>query len=357
MLTRHFYELSEVALALHDALRRGAGAEAVWWARELLLSEEDELLNLTVLQAWTVWLGAAAVSWLDAWTAACPAACPAADLGGCRRMTLVAEFAALRLGAGSGRRRPAQAFIMVARGFSDVADPERVATALETNDNFALYRYLGPEYAKSPTGLIEALSGYVETPELFDGFRGAIKTLKGQIQLKHLMAAAATQALCLPEWPAVLVLSPARLAEVATWLNEWEPHIGLRSGRIYKVDAGALPRKHKRGSLAYGSATALMKAGCRFWQSMLDLGDAPDGVAPDGLLPDGLLPDGMPETWTAEEQSLSHPVAAADAVAAEAVVRTIIKPDVRMRAIWGFTPALRKAWHAPLKKLFDGVGV
>ena len=355
MLTRHFYELSEVALALHDALRRGAGAEAVWWARELLLSEEDELLNLTVIQAWTVWLGAAEVSWLDAWialTAAAATAATAPDLGGCRRMALVAEFAALRLSQGSGgSRRPAQAFIMVARGFSDVADPERVATALETNDNFALYRYLGPEYAKSPAGLIEALSGYVETPELFDGFRGAIKTLKGEIQLKHLMGAAAAQALCLPEWPAELVLSQARLAEVATWLGEWEPHIGLRSGRIYKMDAGAFPRKHKRGSLVYGSATELMKAGCRFWQSMLELTLSDDRVA-DGRLPEGMLPEGMPETWSVEDQSLSHPT-----VEAVETVSKLIKPDIRVRAIWGFTPALRKAWHAPLKKHLESAGV
>lgn len=352
MLTRHFYELSEVALALHDALRRGAGAEAVWWARELLLSEEDELLNLTVIQAWTVWLGAAAVSWLDAWTALTATTAGPADLGGCRRMTLVAEFAALRQSQGTRTRwKSAQAFIMVARGFSDVADPQRVATALETNDNFALYRYLGPEYAKSPAGLIEALSGQVETPELFDGFRGAIKTLKGEIQLKHLMAAAATQALCLPEWPAELVVSEARLVEVATWLNEWEPHIGLRSGRIYKVDAGTLPRKHKRGSLVYGSATKLMAAGCRFWHSMLELCFSDNREAEDGVLPDGLLPDGLPETWSAEAQSLSHPATV------ETAVRTIVKPDVRMRAIWGFTPALRKAWHAPLKKLLDGAGV
>lgn len=347
MLTRHFYELSEVALALHDSLRRGAGAEAVWWARELLLSEEDELLNLTAIQAWTVWLGAAAVSWLDAWTAltaACPTAAP--DLGGCRRMALIAEFAALRAAARvPQRRKTVQPFVMVARGFSDVADPERAGVALETNDNFALYRYLGPEYAKSPAGLIEALSGYVETPELFDGFRGAIKTLKGEIQLKHLVAATAAQTLCLPEWPAELVLSQERLAEVATWLGEWEPHIGLRSGRIYTVPS-PLPQRHKRGSLVYGSAAALMKMGCRFWQSMLEL------CMSDNKEPESILPDGIPETWSTEDQSLSHPIAEV-----AAATRTIIKPDARIRTIWGFTPALRKAWHAPLKKLFDGSGI
>jgi len=328
MLTRHFYQLSEVASALHNSLREGLGRESVFWARELLLSEEEDLLHLTVLQAWACWLGAPAVSWLDGWLNVGP------DVGGCKRMTLVAEFTVLRLNT-PRQVSSLQAFVMVARGFADDADPERVTAALESNDFFALYRYLGPEYAKSPSSLIEAVAGFVATPELFDGFRNAIKTLRGEIQLKHLMGAFAVQTLCLPEWPAELAMT--QQTAVATWLAEWEPQLGRREGRIYPIGVYCLPRNHKRGSLVYGSAADLMKEGCRFWQSMLEL--------------DFSLPDGLPSSWSIEDQSVSHgPMAASGK-------RTIIKPAERMFTVWGFYPALRKAWNVSLKKLFDGVGL
>jgi len=333
MLTRHFYELSEVAIALHDSLRRGDGREALFWSRELLLSEEEDLLNLTVIQAWTVWLGAPAVAWLEAWTQVGP------DVGGCKRMTLVVEFTGLRRSLGR-RRAPhtLQGFIMVARGFAPVADTERVVAALETNDFFTLYRYIGPEYAKSPSNLIEAVAAFVETPGLFDGFRNAIKTLRGEIQLKHLIAASAVQTLCLPEWPAELVMGAQ--GEVAAWLEEWEPTIGLRSGRIYPIKPTILPRNHKRGQLTYGSATELMKEGCHFWQSILELGTES-------------LVDGLPSSWSIEEQNRSHSYESGGCCSA----RTIIKPADRMRIVWGFSPALRKTWALPLKKLFDAVAL
>lgn len=331
MLSRHFYELYEVAFALHDSLRRGldCSKESVFWARELLLSEEEDLLHLTVLQAWACWLGAPAVGWLETWLSVGP------DVGGCKRMTLVAEFAVLR-SAGIGRVSPLQASVMVARGFADAADAGRVTAALESNDCFTLYRYLGPEYAKSPSSLIEALSGFVETPELFDGFRNAIKTLRGEIQLKHLLGAFAAQTLCLAEWPAELVLT--QQTAVATWLAEWESQLDRRGGRIYPIGAHCLPRNHKRGSLVYESAADLMREGCHFWQSMLEL--------------DFTLPDGLPSSWSLEDQNISHsPMAAVNGK------RTIIKPADRILAVWGFYPALRKAWTVPLKKLLDGVGL
>jgi hypothetical protein len=331
MLTRHLYGLHEVAYSLHNALRHGHGKEAVFWARELILSEEDDTLYLTMLQAWVVWLGAPAVSWLDLWTML-----DSRDIGGCQRMTLVAEFCRMRNDLPK-RRAPyaLQAFVMAARGFADIQDLGQVETALETNDAFTFYHYLGPEFAKSPLSVIETVAGYVETPELFNGFKNALKNLRGEIQLKRLIGATAVQTLCMSEWPAELEASGQR--EVAGWLKEWEPLLGTSAGRIYTTVA------LKKGGTTYNytSPFAMMReGGCRFWQSLIETIDSEK--SPEALeLVARFFPDGLPE----------GPEAAA------ASGRNVVKPDQRMLAVWGFAPAIRKSWQTPLKQLFDGVGV
>ena len=334
MLSRHFYELGDVVRSLQKALRCAAPQEAVFWARELILSEEDDLLHLTMLQAWASWLGAPAIAWLEAWTVS-----EKREIGGCRRMTLVAEFAILRQTLPKRRAPyPLQAIIMVARGFAAEQNQARVEEAIATNDFFSLYHYLGPEYTKSPASLIEKIASYVETPELFDGFRNAIKTLRGEIQLKHLIAATAVQTFALPEWPAELGLTQER--QTASWLAAWEPAIGRRSARIYPIPASTLPRNYKRASLNYGSAQALMQDGCHFWQSALELSK-----------PESLIIDGLPESWSPEFQATSHgPLPPTSG-------RNTVKPDQRIYALWGFLPAVRKSWHPSLKKLFDGIGL
>jgi hypothetical protein len=334
MLSRNFYELGDVVLALHDSLRQADAKQAVFWARELILSEEDDLLHLTMLQAWAIWLGAPAVSWLEAWTSH-----QEHEIGGCKRMSLVAEFVLIRDTLPKRRAPyPLQAIVMVARGFAAEQNMARVDEAIASNDFFSLYRYLGSEYAKSPASLIEKIASYVETPELFDGFRNAVKTLRGEIQLKHLIAATTVQTFVLPEWPAELQLTQER--QTALWLEEWESTIGQRGGRIYSIKGTILPKNHKRAILEYGSATLMMESGCRFWKSGLELSE-----------PESLLVDGLPESWPSEFQTVSH----GETVAVSG--RNIIKPEQRIYAIWGFMPALRKSWHPPLKKLFDGIGL
>jgi hypothetical protein len=223
---------------------------------------------------------------------------------------------------------------MAARGFADIQDLGQVETALETNDAFTFYHYLGPEFAKSPLSVIETVAGYVETPELFNGFKNALKNLRGEIQLKRLIGATAVQTLCMSEWPAELEASGQR--EVAGWLKEWEPLLGTRAGRIYTTVA------LKKGGTTYNytSPFAMMsECGCRFWQSLIETIDSEK--SPEALeLFARFFPDVLPE----------GPEAAASG-------RNVVKPDQRMLAVWGFAPAIRKSWQTPLKQLFDGVGV
>ena len=86
MLTRHFYELDEVCMALLDTLRHSS-LESVFWARELILSEEDEVLYKTMIKAWLMYLGPDRIDWLTAFTATASTTC---------KLNLIAEFCEIR---------------------------------------------------------------------------------------------------------------------------------------------------------------------------------------------------------------------------------------------------------------------
>ena len=315
MLSIHFYDIDDVCRALLLALRHGRAKEAVFWARELVLSHEEDSLGKTMIKAWLLLLGAPCIQWLDAWTTV------KGDVGGCQRLVLVAEFS--RLVSGYEGRAPYQCFVLAARGFAPVADLEKVGAALGEGDPFRLYWHLGP---MKPVLLAEQLCTYVDSPELFDSIKVAIKA--SVIPMSVLLGAAAVQLLCMSEYPATLVLTCE--ADVASWLCEWEPTVGRRSGRLYELESSVSE------SELLCSAIDLMKKGCAYWQGALVL--VQDDSSHENVV-DLHFPDDIPDEWSRSDRAKSHPV-------------HVVGPsrEDKLKNIWSFTPFLMKPWSAKFKQ-------
>jgi len=297
------------------ALRHGRAKEAVFWARELVLSHEEDSLGKTMIKAWLLLLGAPCIHWLDAW------AVVKGDVGGCQRLVLVAEFS--RLVSSVAGRAPYQCFVLAARGFAPVTDLEKVGLALGQSDAFRLYWHLGP---MKPALLVDGLCDFVDSPELFDSIKVAIKTCLAPTTM--LLAAAAVQLLCMPEYPDTLALTCE--ADVASWLSEWEPMIGRRAGRLYELES-TMPE-----SELLCSALELMKKGCAYWQGVLVL--VQDDSSHENLV-DLHFPDDIPDEWSRSERGKSHPVHVVGA-----------SREDKMKNIWSFTPALMKPWSTKFKQ-------
>jgi len=323
MLTRHLYELDEVCSSLIEALRHRRAKEAVFWARELVLSHEEEALGKIMINAWILLLGAPAIHWLDSWTAIKD------DLGGCTRLVHVADLCRL-----AGRTRaPLKCVVIAARGPADLADGDKVSAAVAANDPFDLYRYAGP---KKPEELITMLCEFVDSPEIFDSLKIAVSGRVG-IQIKTLLSVCAVQALCLSEFPGTLELESE--SDVASWLGEWEPSIGRRNGRQYEIQKPSVTQAE--GLL--GSAVELMGRGTVFWQTELALITNDETLE---YITDKHFPDDIPDEWSSNERSKSHAAAGA-----EPVKRVREDMNQKMEDLFGFSPVLRKSW-LPRLRLF-----
>ena len=324
MLTRHLYELDEVCKALVTALRYRRTKEAVFWARELILSHEDAALEQTMIVAWLLLLGAPCIHWLDAWTGV------KSDLGGCQRLVLVAEMS--RLIAPGVLKAPLKCFYMAARGPAAVADAEAVTAAVSENDMFRLCWHLGP---LKPAELLDALCAFVDSPEIFNTLKLLVAGRGLAAPIKTLLSVSAIHVLCLNELPAEL--EPELSAEVATWLAEWEPLIGRRAGRIYSIE---MPQVMEGDLL--GSAVEVMGRGCAFWQSELALIIGDDSLE---KVVDKQFPDDIPDEWSVTERSKSH------SAVAMAAKRGREDMNQKMAELFGLAPALRKSW-LPRLRLF-----
>jgi len=334
MLTRHFYEVEDVGFCLRQALRTGDVSGAVFWAHELLLSLEDDELHKVMVASWVMFLGAEYIHWFDAWFQIEADS----DIGGCKRLVLVAEFAHMRQGLGRCIG-PCSTFIIAGRGLAPNQDTDKVEAGIGENDAFAVYRYL----ALGPGEIIEGLVGYVDTPTLFDSLKMA---LGHRGVPKVLLAVAACQLLCLPSYPEPLdtTLGPT----VAKLLEAWESGVGHKSGR--RLTVHGLPRRYKQICQKDASWTdfeTLIQKGTQFWR---DLGVLYQDKAARRVLVREYLPDGLPATWTTAEQALSHPVELSEDKVG------LIKTDMRMALIWNFRPALRKEWSKRIDLLLKACG-
>jgi hypothetical protein len=341
MLTRHFYELDEVVWSLKYCLRNGKIKDAVYWAREIILSEEDDVLSICMLESWLLFLGTDGLHWLDAWTNVLYGAVSIGvpiDIGGCKRLVLVAEFC--RLVCSLKRRRlpnTLKTFFIASRGLSPVVggNPDLVSDAVAINDPFSLYWHLGAEYEKKPLSVLDFVSGCVDSPEIFNSYRLIINALRGHSQIKMLLSVASVVTLCMDSIPADLETTLD--SDVASWIGTWEAVLGRRGGRIYAIEEEGLPKGFKRSSQAETllcSATAVMESGCTFWRNVACLIQDDDTLE---SIVGKYFPDDIPDEWSTKDRSLSHPI--------ESKAYTIhIKPEYRIRKLWGFCPVFRKVW-------------
>jgi hypothetical protein len=335
MLTRHFYELETVAYALLDCLRYKKEEEAVFWAREIILSHEDETLSITVVKAWIMYMGAARVDWLDAWFLV-----DDSDVGGCQRLVLIVEFCRRTC----NEKRLWLPFWIAVRGLSPVSDDDRVSIAIAENDPICLYWWLGQQYEKKPSTLVSKLCEFVDCPELFDGIKKGL-ALKLGLHLKTLLAVCAVQVLCLLEYPDRFVASESAGAFVAKLLGSWST--GLRSSRLFPIRSEQLPRGYKRvlqADTLCESAVKVMSSGCKFWQligALIKDDDTLESVTSE------YFPNDIPDEWSIADRSLSHPVALD-------IYKVTMKPEYRIKLVWScrYLPVIRRSWYPDMKLLF-----
>jgi len=330
MLSKNFYECDEVCYALLDSLRYGRSKEAVYWAYELQISHEYELLDKTMIRAWLLFLGAKNIHVLDAWFANEDAE---------YRLRLIMEF-----DCGKRRKVPMmlKTFYIAGRGFSTVADHDKVNAGIESNNPFSVYMWLGPGYEKAPSALLEVIAGFVDSGDLFDGMRKAMAA-SASLQLKILLGAAAVQLLCLSSYPDSYELR-AESATVCDYIREWDGYT-TKARRIYPILERFVPhgggRLTQSVGLNIGWRDILGQRGSAFWKAQLSR--ITDDVSQERVLAE-LFPDDIPDEWGLGAKCVSHPVKSDKYF-------ITMKNSYRMKLIWGHAPVLRRSWDVRLKGL------
>lgn len=333
MLSRNFYECEEVCLALLDSLRKGRSKEAVYWAYELQLSEEHELLEKTIIRAWLLYLGPPNIHWLDAWFAS-----TTED----EKLALIYGFVSLY--PLKKRKVPSmlKTFYIAGRGFSDKQDMERIDTGIAGNDPFSVYWWVGPGYEKSPSALVEFVAGFVDSVELFDSLRKALASI-GSLQMKNLLGAAAVQLLCLSSYPDSYCIGEEALKDVSAYKEEWD--FEGKERRLYPILETML--LHGGGRVTQNEGINIcwrdiLTKGCVFWKRQMER--IVDDTSQEAVYTE-LFPDDIPDEWGLEPKNISHPVKSDS-------YKMHTKQNYRMKLVWGFSPILRKAWEPRIKALF-----
>lgn len=331
MLTRHFYDLEEVGFALLDSLRYKRSEEAIFWAREILLSEEKDVLNKIMVQAWILYMGAKRIDWLDAWF----------HLDS-DKLLLVNEFCK-RDSNGKGYLT----FWIACRGLSPVASEERITLALAENDPICLYWWLGPLYDKKPSAIINTISGFVDSPDIFNSLQKAMATTIS-LQLRILLSVCAVQVLCLTSFPEPLISTDNDFVKklVDTW------SVGRRSSRIFTIKPEHLPHGYKRSlqkDTLCVSAIKIMANGCIFWKSIEAL--IKDDISQEQII-DKYFPDDIPDEWSISDRAKSHPINLDEYF-------VHIKHEYRLRLNWNpkRVPFIYNAWRPTLTLLFKACSV
>ena len=323
MLTRYLYDCDEVCYALIDSLYRGRSEEAVFWARELLLSKEDIVLEKTVVRAWLLFLGAPNIHWLDAW------------FNGLDKLTLISEFSTLMK---RGRSVASlKTFVIAGRGLSPEQNMDRVNAAINENDPFSFYWWVGAAYKKTPSALMKFIKEFVEDPVLFGSLEKALALFPG-IPMKMLICISAVQLLCLKSYPPDYVLGS--LVEMPVLEDS------MKANRVYPILANMLSQKHKRveqsDALCKTQKEIIGCAGSKFWNEVNE-----KIVDDDSLeeLTEELFPDDTPDEWSVQERNKSHPVEFIS-------YKRFIKTSYRAKLLWGFAPALKKEWSVRIDSIF-----
>lgn len=331
MLTRHFYESDEVCYALIESLRFRKTETAVFWARELILSEMDEELSKTVVQGWIMCLGIEFINWLDAWFKTDDT-----------RLALIVEFCKID--------RPkkkmsscALTFWIGGRGFAPLASESRITQAISENDPISLYWFLGSSYEKRPSAVFEIVKSFVDDPSIFDSLNVAFQN--ANMQIKVLLSICAIQLLCENSYPHVMLIDESTKDLVTMLLDSWP--VGYKISRRYTIHG--LPQGYKRSlqcSLCC-SALDLMDKGCTFWQKVKKT--IIDDISLETTVTQ-YFPDDIPDEWSIQERVKSH-------VLVQDVYKVDIHPEYIMKKVFNAHCTIRSEWFHSIKVLYKACRV
>jgi hypothetical protein len=331
MLSKNLYEIDEVVAALQLCLRM-FWPRAHFWAHELVISEEEDLLRKTLRDAWLDY-GAPAdlallidLHWSDSNNAALVSRVMAA-------IQVTGSLAPLLLfNKGTGYRprvtsatsdptvlaRRSKADDFLAATESENMDPEHLKAWWISFDSACRCHWFRDAFwllqAVQPTlssdgiweGIMLAARGF---PEVKDFIR-ELRCLPDQVRAQ----AAAVATLC---YPSTNLPLPAKAQQV-DW-SQWSR--SGRGARVYEIPQEDLHSQTTRGSLStkytniqdIREPILLLPQGCAYWRRItqaagfIQTGDEVE--IPDEAYEafyDRYFPDDIPDEWSAADQQKSH---------------------------------------------------
>ena len=307
MLSRHFYRLDEVRVALAYSIIRGRTVEAAFWCQELIESEVLQEAWATVLETW-LWhaLVIDPAFLTDVFTS------PEVF-----QRTEALHTAIYRLTMVCREQRDNSLWALLVIG-SQQGLPDRLCTRLppSDHDSTALEQYLagslyqgkalGAWWATTNLGLEEA-QRFLK-PSSLPAILVSLQ-LDGEewrpicvcARILHQVATASTGSI--PSAPWTL---PADLVE---HLHRWSLQVGRRSRRLYPIPKECLYGQTERGILPVNQTTAAELRDIEpalslspFWRSRFRTGD--DGAIEAFYA--AYFPDDIPDEWSLKDQEKSH---------------------------------------------------
>jgi hypothetical protein len=331
MLSKNLYEIDEVVAALQLCLRM-SWPRAHFWAHELIVSEEEELLRTTLRDAWLDYGAPADMSlYMDLRSSNISAL--VSRVMEAIRVTGSLSPISLFTKASSGHRprvtpatsdptvlarRAKGAAAFLAATDTENMDPDHLKAWWISFDSACRCHWFRDAFwllqAVQPTlssegiwaGIMLAARGLSEVKEFIQGLRD-----EGSLRAQ----AAAVATLCYPSRQQIPVPRSQYKSE------DWS--LSGRKARLYAIPAEALHRQTTRGSLStkytniqdIREPILLLPQGCAYWrrisaaagfiQTGKDEVECPEDEAYESFY-DRYFPDDIPDEWSAADQQKSH---------------------------------------------------
>jgi hypothetical protein len=331
MLSKNLYELDEVVAALQLCLRM-TWPRAHFWAHELIVSEEEELLLNTLRDSWLDYGAPADIGLLTDLRSLVPDSDLVARVmsaiqvtGSLAPMSLFNKVGGHRPRVTSATsdpiilaRRAKGAAAFLAATESENMDPDHLKSWWISFDSacrchwfrdaFWLLQAVQPSLSSDGiwAGIMLAARGLSEVKEFIRGLRSLPDQVRAQ--------AAAVATLC---YPSRQLITVPRVP-----YKNLEPRLSGRGARLYPISLEALHSQTTRGSLStkytniqdIREPILLLPQGCAYWRRItkaagfIQKGDeveTPDDETYERFY-DRYFPDDIPDEWSAADQQKSH---------------------------------------------------
>jgi hypothetical protein len=320
-LTRHLYKEDEVSAALLFCILNARHVEAAFWCLEMLDSEMLEELMNVLRRSWLYGIGVKNIGWLRAFRDTF-------------KGDVIDPDEVIKLTIGLSRSVKDRSILTVL-GANLQVQPDRVNKGVISDKYDSLEKFTGLAIHQRKTlcawGGIRAM----ENPDAFlckialskhgVAARKLLTILDTEILHEWERRAAAVAALCLSRDEFTLSWNqcgnPELLKEVTDALKEWQPLLGRRLRRIYKIPSGALYWMCERGRTVSVYDTNIKELigrvekssalwGSKFWDTVAgELGGWSAIKTNDSIREtfyDTYFPDDIPDEWSVADQEKSH---------------------------------------------------